>query len=147
MKHKRIDAIFKRITTYGYENTDSTSSPLQRHDSNDPIVQLEKFVWLRICWEKHVVCKESSHSNLLAKSFICGWKEKEKLTCHFYKPGNSQEVHLSWGWNFLDLFKLPWRNLITEHPNCGQINMYVIKHITEHYTWKHILTLPMIKQQ
>ena len=80
MKHKRIDAIFKRITTYGYENTDSTSSPLQRHDSNDPIVQLEKFVWLRICWEKHVVCKESSHSNLLAKSFICGWKEKEKLT-------------------------------------------------------------------
>ena len=94
MKHKRIDTILKRITTDGDVNMDSTSSPLQRHDSNDPIVQLEKFVWLRICWEKHVVCKESSHSNLLAKNFICGWKEKEKLTCHFYKPGNSQEVHL-----------------------------------------------------
>ena len=68
MKHKRIDAIFKRITTYGNENTDSTSSPLQRHDSNDPIVQLEEFVTgqefvernmqfvrnlvILICWQK-----------------------------------------------------------------------------------------------
>jgi len=42
MKHKRIDTILKRITTDGDENMDSTSSPLQRHDSNNPLPRFKE---------------------------------------------------------------------------------------------------------